>query len=85
MSIVEKLMVIAIKHNFYLTEDGGEFRVLKIILDNMNEVERENFFADTFMMFDNEINAIHDACRDLTDDELKSVAEEDMHEYRRGN
>ena len=75
---LEKLMTISHKHNLRMLEDGGEMRVLTFLLnEGLTDDERTSFFADTFGMFDTEVDALHEACRDLTDDEIDDEINEE--------
>ena len=84
LNTLEKLTEIAHKNNILLTEEGGELKALELVLNYMPKESRAEFMADTFVMLQDEIDALYEASRELTDEEYGyEEAQEDMNEYRR--
>ena len=85
MKRIEKIEEIAKKRGYNLATNLGLNEMMKLILSQLDDEAIQGFYIDTFMMFDDEVDALYikEIDRDLTDYELRINAEEDSFNYKR--
>ncbi len=64
MKQIEKIQAIADKHGFNIATNLGLNEVMKLILSQLSEDEIQEFYIDTFMMFDDEVDKLYGGLND---------------------
>ncbi len=59
MKQVEKIQAICDKHGYNFNTNLGMNEVMKLILSQLSEDEIQEFYIDTFMMFDDEVDELY--------------------------
>ena len=59
MKQIEKIQAIADKHSFNINTNLGLNEVMKLILAQLDDEMIKEFYIDTFMMFDDEVDKLY--------------------------